>query len=123
MRHEAERSLSTVRYNRAVEALGPVLLVLSIPLMLRWIPPNYIYGFRIASTLANKSVWYDANALAGRHMFLVGAVMVLLELVLLLSIRNQVLTVVGVAGVAVFGVVDWRTANRWRRERETPRSL
>ena len=102
-----------------MEALGPVLLVLSIPLMLRWIPPNYVYGFRIAATLANKSVWYDANALLARHSFLLGVVMVFLELVLPLTIRNQVLATVAIVGLTVSVVMDWRTANRWRRERET----
>src|SRR5215203_1193013 len=102
-----------------MEALGPVLLVLSIPLMLRWIPQNHIYGFRIAATLANKSVWYDANALLGRHSFLIGVAMVLLELVLPLSIRNQVLATIAVVGLTLSVVMDWRTANRWRRERES----
>jgi uncharacterized membrane protein len=103
-----------------MEALGPVLLVLSIPLMLRWIPRNSVYGFRIASTLADDSVWYDANARFGRHMFLLGLVMVLLELALPLAIRNHVLIAIGVVGVTYFLVTDWRTANRWRRERDLP---
>ncbi len=101
-----------------MEALGPVLLLLSIPLMLRWIPRNRLYGFRIASTLANDSVWYDANALSGRHMFALGLVMVLLELVLPVAIRTPVLRTIAIVGLAVIVVADWRTANRWRRERE-----
>ena len=32
-----------------MEAIGPVLNVLSWPLLLRWIPPNPIYGFRVSS--------------------------------------------------------------------------
>jgi hypothetical protein len=39
-----------------MEALGPVLLVLSIPLLLRWVPRNYVYGFRIAATLRSDAV-------------------------------------------------------------------
>jgi hypothetical protein len=77
-----------------VEAIGPVLVLLSIPLMLRWIPPNRIYGFRIPATLRNRSVWYDANALCARHF-----------------------TVLGLILVTLIIVVDWRTANRWERER------
>jgi hypothetical protein len=103
-----------------MEALGPVLLVISIPLMLRWIPRNYVYGFRVAATLADESVWYDANALIGRHMFLLGVLMVLLELALPVTMRNQFLATVAIVGVAAIVVADWRTANRWRRERETP---
>ena len=100
------------------EALGPVLLLLSVPLMFRWVPQNRLYGLRIVSTLANKSVWYDANALAGRHTFLLGLAMVVLEFALPLGFRTQVLRTVAIAGLGIIVVSDWRTANRWRRERE-----
>ena len=40
-----------------MEAVDPVLVLLSIPLMLRWVPQNRLYGFRIPATLRNKSVW------------------------------------------------------------------
>jgi uncharacterized membrane protein len=102
-----------------MEAIGPVLILLSVPLILRWIPRNRLYGFRIPSTLANDSVWYDANALSGRHMLALGLFMVVLEFVLPLSARTLVLRTVGIVGVAVIVVADWRTANRWRRERES----
>ena len=104
-------------YTQFVEALGPVLLVLSIPLILRWIPPNSFFGLRIPAT-RNKSVWYDANALCGRHLFLLGLLMVVLEFLLPRSMRTPVLGTIGWLGF--FGVIaaDWRTANRWRRERK-----
>ena len=101
-----------------MEALGPVLIVLSIPMIFRWIPPNRFYGFRIPATFASRSIWYEANALAGRHMFLLGALMVGLEFVLPLSMRNATLSTIGTAGFLSITIADWRTANRWRRERE-----
>ena len=101
-----------------MEAIGPVLLVVSIPFMLRWIPRNYVFGFRVAATLASDSVWYDANAQFGRHTFLLGLFMVALEFVLPITIRNQVLATVAIVGLVVLIVASWRTANRWRRERE-----
>lgn len=106
-------------YNRAMEALGPVLILVSLPMMLRWIPPNCFFGLRIPATLRNESVWYDANALCGRHSFLLGLVLVLLEFVLPLAIRNQVLSTVAWVGFVAIIASDWRTANRWRRERES----
>jgi hypothetical protein len=102
-----------------MEALGPVLLVLSIPFMLRWIPRNHVFGFRVAATLANDSVWYDANAQFGRHTFLLGLFMVALEFVLPIAIKNQVLATVAMVALPILIVGNWRTANRWRRERET----
>ena len=100
-----------------MEAIGPLLLVLSIPMMLRWIPRNRFFGFRIPSTLRHPSVWYDANALCGRHLFALGAGMVALEFILPRSIRVPVLQIVGTAGMVVILIADWRTANRWDRER------
>lgn len=102
-----------------MEALGPVLLLLSIPPMLRWIPRNHLYGFRTASTLANHSVWYDANALSGRHTFVLGLVMVLLEFVLPVTVRTVVLRSIAIIGLGAIVVADWRTPNWRRRERES----
>ena len=100
-----------------MEAIGPVLLLVSIPLMLRWVPQNRIYGFRVPATLRNRSVWYDANALCARHLFLLGLLMVLLEFVLPLSVRTLTLRLAAVAGLVLIAAVDWRTANRWEREK------
>ena len=100
-----------------MEALGPVLLLMSIPLLLRWVPRNYIYGFRIAATLRSDAVWYDANALFARHAAILGILMIALEFVLPLSVRNYVLGTVALVGLGVILVTDWRTANRCDRER------
>jgi uncharacterized membrane protein len=101
-----------------MEAIGPVLVLLSIPLIFRWVPRNRFYGLRIPATCSNESVWYDANALSGRHLFLLGVFMVALEFVLPATLRIPVLRPIGIVGVLVILVADWRTANRWRRERE-----
>jgi uncharacterized membrane protein len=50
-----------------------IIAVLSIPMILRKVPPNPIYGFRTASTLADSVVWYRANAFAGWAL-LIGAI-------------------------------------------------
>ena len=59
-----------------MEAIGPLLILVSIPLICRWIPPNRFYGFRIPATRTSPSVWYDANALTARHLFILGVVLV-----------------------------------------------
>jgi hypothetical protein len=100
-----------------MEALGPVLIVLSIPFLFRWIPRNRVFGFRIAATLRSDAIWYDANALCARHLLLLGIVMVALEFMLPASARIATLQAVGVVGFAAIIVADWRTANRWARER------
>lgn len=103
-----------------MEAIGPVLVALSLPLLLRWIPPNPIYGFRVPATCRNPSVWYDGNALAARHLIALGLLMVVLEFVLPVSVRNVTLRVVGIGGLVLVTLFDWRTVNRWERERQQP---
>jgi len=101
-----------------MEAIGPVLVLFSLPLMFRWVPPNRFFGLRIPSTLRNRSVWYDANALNGRHLFILGVALVCLEFVLPRSIRMGALRVIATIGFVTIIVADWRTANRWGRERQ-----
>lgn len=108
-----------------MEPLGPILMVLSIPLILRWVPQNPIYGFRVPATCKNKSVWYDANALAGRHMFLLGVALVVLDYVLPFgpwarSMRHDIFWGISIVGLLAVVAIDWRTANRWLRERQQP---
>ena len=50
-----------------------VLAVLSLPLLLRWIPPNGLYGMRTRMTLANPETWYPANQFAGGAVLIASA--------------------------------------------------
>jgi uncharacterized membrane protein len=40
----------------------------SVPLALRLIPPNPVYGFKTRFTRSDPRIWYDANAFVGRLM-------------------------------------------------------
>src|SRR5262245_16471595 len=57
----------------AVMACDALFIVLAIPLMLRKVPPNVIYGYRTRATQSNVSLWYDVNAHFGRR-FLIASV-------------------------------------------------
>ena len=93
-------------------ALGPVLVLVSIPLLCGWIPRNRLYGFRVAATLRHDAIWYDVNARSARHFLSLGAVMVVLELALPPGFRPEVLATVAVVGLVVATFVNWRYANR-----------
>jgi uncharacterized membrane protein len=54
-----EKGLVTVL---AVDAL---FVLLSIPLVLRKVRPNVVYGYRTAATLSDERLWYEANAYFG----------------------------------------------------------
>jgi uncharacterized membrane protein len=45
----------------------PATLVaaLALPLALSLVPPNRIYGYRTAQTMANRDVWFRGNRVAG----------------------------------------------------------
>ena len=59
-----------------IEYLGGGLLfiILSIPLILKKVPPNPIYGFRTKKTLSDKQIWYKANYYCGLQLFYVGLI-------------------------------------------------
>ena len=53
----------------------PLLMILvSVPMVMRRLPPNGIYGFRTPKTLSNPQIWYQANRLAGLNL-IVGAIL------------------------------------------------
>lgn len=60
--------------------VGALCVVLALPLVLRWVKPNPLYGFRTARTLRDPQVWYDANAYAGRLLVGSGVLIVVMTL-------------------------------------------
>ena len=67
---------------------GLLLIVLAIPLWLRRVPPNKLYGVRFRSTLADSETWYEINARAGRNLVGIGAGYVLLLAVAMMFARR-----------------------------------
>lgn len=41
---------------------GAIFIVVAIPLILRRVPRNRIYGYRTHATLSDDTIWYDVNA-------------------------------------------------------------
>lgn len=49
-----------------LSVLLPIVnILISLPLVLRAVPPNRLYGFRTRKTLTNPDVWYEANYKGG----------------------------------------------------------
>jgi hypothetical protein len=107
-----------------IYAIPSVLLVLlSIPLILRRIPPNPLYGLRVPATYKDEQVWYDANAASGRDFAIFGACMTLLTFVLSAAgVRDMAFAIAWslAAGAGAICVVafGWTRANRMFRERQ-----
>jgi len=52
--------------------VGVVLIAVAVPLYLRRIPRNGLYGVRFPATLASDDVWYPINQRGGRDMIAIG---------------------------------------------------
>jgi uncharacterized membrane protein len=102
---------------------GLLLIALGWPLATRRVPPNRWYGLRVPATFADRSVWYDANAVAGRDMTGLGVALTFIALLLprvtALPPASYIMVCALVLGVGsmIFSIRGWRLANRLLRER------
>ncbi|WP_082629249.1 SdpI family protein [Chthonomonas calidirosea] len=98
--------------------LGILCAALAIPLIQRRVPPNRLYGFRTPKTLRNESIWYQANAYAGKTLLLYGLTLSLTSLVLspiyLWQPKLYILfiTMVALLGIGVILYFDFCYLNR-----------
>ena len=96
-----------------------VSILISIPLVLRKIGPNVVYGYRTRATLSDPALWYEANALFGRRLIAASLVSALAALFLArpgLLAPDTFLPVSVVllgAPVAVAGVMTSRFVGRY----------
>ena len=102
---------------------GLVLILIALPLLFRWVPPNSLYGLRVPATHADEWVWYESNAKSARDICLLGVVLIVLALALdriPVIPRTSHIVVSGVAtiaGIVIVAVVGTRRANRLLKER------
>ena len=47
-----------------------LFILIAIPLVLRKVPPNHVYGFRTRATLTDDYNWYETNAYFGRRFII-----------------------------------------------------
>jgi uncharacterized membrane protein len=88
-------------------AVDVLFAVLSIPLILRKVPRNAVYGYRTRSTLSDDTVWYEANAHFGRGLLvacLVSAV-AMLALYRAAPVSPQVFMQASIASLVVPSIV------------------
>jgi hypothetical protein len=65
--------------------------IISIPLILRVVPPNGIYGFRIGSTQSSSAIWYPANAFMGWALLLAAVISGTLLAILPVTVKRWLL--------------------------------
>ncbi len=55
-----------------------IVAAVAIPLMLRLVPQNRIYGIRTERTLTQESTWFEVNAYGGKALLIAAGVAALL---------------------------------------------
>jgi hypothetical protein len=68
--------------------LGIVFVVIGVPLARGRIRRNYLYGYRIRTTMRDDRIWYPVNALMGLWLIWAGSLAAIIGLLLLL-LRNR----------------------------------
>ena len=67
-----------------------LITIISLPLILRVVPPNGVYGFRNAETLSNPPIWYQANAFMGWALVVSSAISATILVKLPMTARRSV---------------------------------
>jgi uncharacterized membrane protein len=76
-----------------------VIAVIAVPLILRRVPPNSLYGFRTPRTLADRNLWFRVNHFAGWALLIASIVSAVL--LLLVPPPPNALLFVGPLGLAL----------------------
>jgi len=93
-RHHAAAVSEPDRTRVRLVASCVMLVIISIPLILRLVPPNGMYGFRTGATRSTPVIWYSANAFMGWAVSIAAVVGATLLIVLPTSAKRWVFWVV-----------------------------
>ena len=83
---------------------GILLILLSLPLLWEKVPPNPVYGFRLAATLNDPQVWYATNKYGAKRLMVTGGCTVLAAAIFYL-IPGLTVDGYALACLFVFGLV------------------
>lgn len=70
-------------YSILFAVVGLVLIGISIPLIMRKVPPNPFYGCRTRKTLSDSKIWYEANYISGIDFCIAGSLVLVSSLAML----------------------------------------
>jgi uncharacterized membrane protein len=89
-----------------------LLVIISVPLILRLVPPNGMYGFRTGATRSTPAIWYQANAFMGWAVSIAAIGSATLLVVLPITAKRWVLWAVFFAPLAVAIVLSFAYLQR-----------
>lgn len=97
--------MSAREFTSLVVLLPVVVLLLSVPLVLKMIPPNRLYGVRTAKTYSSSDLWYAGNRIGGIYMIVASLCALILGLVLSRAGFGPAPTVGAILATIVAGAV------------------
>lgn len=68
--------------------LNGVMILASLPLTFRLVPPNRWYGFRLPGALIDPKLWYEVNAMGGKLFITAMVVCAVVNVVLFWQARE-----------------------------------
>ncbi len=102
-------------YSILFAAVGLFLMGISIPLIMRKVPPNSFYGCRTRKTLSHPKIWYEANHISGKDFCISGTIVFLASMLTLLFgqklntnlavITLLIILLLSMAGVVLHGLI------------------
>jgi hypothetical protein len=93
----------TQRKRAQLIAACVLFVIISLPLILRMVPPNGIYGFRTAATQSSAAIWYPANAFMGWALSVAAVISAILLVLLPATAKRWLLWATFLA--PVFGAI------------------
>jgi len=84
--------------------LGAIEIIFGVPLFLKKVPPNRIYGYRCSRIGNNKDLWFAVNKLAGKYLILSGICLIVISVLLMIFFKNsneELLRIVNTAAVII----------------------
>ena len=90
-RREGQEPMAAERYRSRLIASCVVFIVSSVPLILRAVPPNGVYGFRVAATQSSPAIGYPANAFMGWALLVAAVISAVLLTILPVTVKRWLL--------------------------------
>ena len=92
-RREGKEPMAAERYRSRLIASCVAFIAISVPLILRAVPPNGVYGFRVSATQSGPAIWYPANAFMGWALLVAAVISAVLLAILPATVKRWQLLV------------------------------
>jgi hypothetical protein len=91
VRQPRDEEMESQRKRAQLIASCVLLVIISIPLILRVVPPNGLYGFRTTSTRSSPAIWYPANAFMGWALSVAAVISAIVLVILPATVKRWLL--------------------------------